>query len=138
MHDFHLDMTFYALKGREVLTFTDAVKWAEYCVAQGDAYTVHVGDTVVGDVRVSTVLLSSPSFSFNRDRPLMFETMVFGTGDNDITDMIARYATYDEAEQSHRAIVASLQVLESETIEVSRAMIAILRTGIHHSREKND
>jgi hypothetical protein len=86
-------------------------------------------------VRVSTVLLSSAPFSLNPDRPLMFETMVFGPGGEPL-DMIDRYATYDEAEQGHRDIVSALQMLETESIEVSRAMLAILRSGIQSSRGK--
>ena len=135
MPDFDFIFTCYALQGREVLTFTDPVKWAEYCVAQGDAYTRHVADTVVGDVRVSTVLLPSAPFSFNPDRPSIFETMAFTT-DGEVLDTIARYATYDEAEQGHALAVSSLQLLETESIEVSRAMLAILRSGIQSSRVK--
>jgi hypothetical protein len=59
-----------------------------------------VGKTQIGDVEVSTVFLA-----FNHgidDRPLWFETMVFG-GEHD--QYQERYETYSQAEEGHKRVV---------------------------------
>jgi hypothetical protein len=126
----------YALNGREVLKFKNPIEWAEWHVARGvEAYNVHVADEMVGDVRVSTVLLPSASFSLVGP-PKMFETMCFDREGNSI-DTMARYSTYDEAEEGHRTIVSSIRMLNDESMQTSQAMLSIIRGGmLINQREK--
>lgn len=59
------------------------------------------------NVRVSTVFLGyNAAYEFGADKPLFFETMVFG-GDYD--DYMVRYETYQEAVNGHNEIVNKIK-----------------------------
>lgn len=69
-----------------------------------DAYvgnTPHVGDTKVGDVRVSTVFLSV-NHQWEPGPPILFETMVFGGKHDDFQE---RYETWEQAKAGHQRAV---------------------------------
>lgn len=59
----------------------------------------------VGDIFISTVFLGL-DHGFGSDIPILFETMVFG-GVYDQERV--RYATYEEAEQSHKETVEKIR-----------------------------
>lgn len=63
-----------------------------------------VAQTTVGESKISTVFLGL-DHSFGDGPPLLFETMVFG---GPMADEMERYATYDEAEAGHAAMVAKV------------------------------
>jgi len=63
----------------------------------------------VGRCRVSTVFLGINCSYGGDGEPLLFETMVFGAGDNNYMD---RYTTWAEAEEGHKAIVAMVKMAE--------------------------
>jgi hypothetical protein len=87
----------YILKGHETVECDDLMEWANYIESE----TRHVGDTMVGGVRISTVFLGL-DHSFGGERPVLFETMIFG-GEHD--EYQERYSTWDEAEVGHAAAV---------------------------------
>lgn len=119
----------YALDGREVLKFRNPIQWAHWHAARGlKGYDPHVADEMIGAVRVSTVLLPSATFS-PVGPPKIFETMCFDDAGH-VLDTMARYATYDEAEQGHRTIVSSIRMLNEENMEISQAMLSIIRGGM--------
>ena len=65
-----------------------------------------IGDTTVGEVRVSTVWLGLDHNFFSSGPPLIFETMVFGGPHDEWCD---RYSTEDEARAGHERVVAALR-----------------------------
>jgi hypothetical protein len=69
-----------------------------------------VANTTVGDYKVSTVWLGL-DHQFEPDGPpLLFETMIFGAGnDAPYDEWIWRYPTEKEAFEAHCAIVKALQ-----------------------------
>jgi hypothetical protein len=63
---------------------------------------VHVRWTVVGDVEVSTVWIGVPQAGSTRERPLIFETMIFG---GELDEHAWRYSSEAEAERGHDDVV---------------------------------
>ena len=90
----------YILVGHEPVREPDLLKWARWL----DSAERHVKLTEQDDVRVSTVFLGI-DHSWDDDRPILFETMVFIDGDGGEMD---RYATWDEAVEGHDRMVAKV------------------------------
>jgi hypothetical protein len=88
---------YYILKGREVVRVNSLKEWAQ-TFEEADR---RVASDEVGDVRVSTVFLGL-DHGFGSDVPIVFETMVFGGA---LDQEQVRYATYDEAEAGHKAML---------------------------------
>jgi hypothetical protein len=63
--------------------------------------------TVIGDKKVSTVLLGIDHNYSDHGPPIIFESMVFGPGGIDL--WCERYATKEEALEGHNRIVASIE-----------------------------
>jgi hypothetical protein len=94
----------YVLKGREPVR-VDFFEWLNLATERGEL-TVQLWRTDVGGASVSTIFLG---FDLNwpgtADRaPILFETMIFGGGEA-LDRSQWRYATYDEAEIGHAAVV---------------------------------
>ncbi|MCF8605126.1 hypothetical protein L5I01_17365 [Gordonia sp. HY442] len=72
-----------------------------------------VGDTDVGEVRVSTVWMGIDHNMTGVGPPLIFETMLFVNDDEDEGDYrhnaLVRYATEEEALRGHLAAVDALR-----------------------------
>jgi hypothetical protein len=64
-----------------------------------------VSQTMVGDVKVSTVFLGL-DHGWNEARPLIYETMVFG---GPLDEEQERYSTREEAEAGHAAMIARVE-----------------------------
>lgn len=64
-----------------------------------------VAEDYVGDIHVSTVFLPI-NHAWTEERPILFETMVFGYDDDDHQ---WRYATEEEALAGHAAILEAVQ-----------------------------
>lgn len=79
----------------------DIIKWAVWFENANRT----VEKTMIGDVRVSTVFLST-DHQFGNGPPLLFETMIFGGKHNDEE---WRYSTLGEAKLSHFRIVDALK-----------------------------
>ena len=83
---------------KQVIPVTDLSEWENFM--RGDNRTV--AKSTYGEVLVSTVFLG---FDHNYDPdkgPLLFETMIFGS--ESLSDLQWRYSTWEEAEQTHKAI----------------------------------
>ena len=65
----------YILQGKKPVLCSDLMEWAR-CIENGDGQR-QVAKTSEPGVDVSTVFLGI-DHSYNSDRPLLFETMVFG------------------------------------------------------------
>ena len=63
----------------------------------------HVAETIIGDVRVSTVFLGLDHGFGRNEPPILFETMIFG-GEHD--QYCERCSTWEEAEAMHAKAVA--------------------------------
>ena len=91
----------YGLRGHEVYELEGSlIEWA----GTFESANMHVADTHMGDVRVSTVFLGM-NHNHLDGPPLLFETMVFG---GPIDGETHRYSTWAEAESGHNAMVARL------------------------------
>lgn len=62
----------------------------------------------VGDIYVSTVFLGL-DHAFGDGEPLLFETMIFG---GPLDEYTRRYATWEQAEEGHRATVCLAQAAD--------------------------
>jgi hypothetical protein len=102
----------YALHGHELVPIEGGLEeWAKAMSARfgHDFFAVHVGDDVVGDVRISTVFLGI-DLSYGRGPARLFETMVFG---GPLDRHQERYPTWDEAAAGHAAMLARIKALKS-------------------------
>ena len=93
----------YILDGHKPVKEPDPINSAKWF----GEHDCHVGDDMIGDVRVSTVFLGVDHVGWYGGPPELFETMVFG-GPLDLEQ--ERYATWDEAEAGHKAMMARVQV----------------------------
>ena len=104
-----------AADGRTPLLEENFMEWARWFETSGESR--RVGRTEIGSLGyVSTVFLGL-DHGWRSPRPILFETMSFlGDGDHGET-YFARYATWDEAEAGHAAIVeAALRALEASSV----------------------
>lgn len=103
---------YYRLEGHEVVPASDEQAFNEpRCV----------GDTRIGDARVSTVFLVIDHNHCKHGLPIVFETMVFG-GEHDL--YCERYATWNEAEVGHVeacALVTASLIAEGESVTITIA-----------------
>jgi hypothetical protein len=81
---------------------TPIVDVFEWSFLHANLAYVHVGCTMIGDVEVSTVWIGVPQAGSTPERPLIFETMIFGS---ELDAHAWRYATEAEAEAGHDAVV---------------------------------
>lgn len=72
----------------------------------------------VGDSLVSTVFLGIPHGHADKDRPLLFETMVFG---GTLAGEMYRSTTYDAALHNHDAMVTTVKLVEASALAQQRA-----------------
>ena len=96
----------YILEGHEPVPCPDLMQWGRWFEAARG--TRQVAQTVIGKATVSTVFMAL-DHAFGSGPPLLFETMVFGS--ERWEDEMERYATWEEAEEGHKAMV--LRVRES-------------------------
>jgi len=75
----------------------DLLEWGRWL----ENADLHIADTTVGNVRISTVFLGL-DYSFGNGPPLLFETHVFG-GQADGGTL--RYPTWERALDEHRLLV---------------------------------
>ena len=89
----------YILKDRKPVP-VDELEWAQWFGAHQDERVV--GRWNFADTEVSTVLLGV-DHQVGDGPPLVFETMVFGSGR---VDLVGRYSTWADAEEGHMATCA--------------------------------
>lgn len=85
----------------------DAMKWIEWRRANRERARVAFDE--VADVCVSTVFLGVGHRHFGEGAPILFETMVFGTGTSNFYDGQRRYSTRAEALKGHAELVAAMK-----------------------------
>ena len=88
----------YILDGKTPVPEPDLSTWARW-FEDADRIVAH---TVRENVSVSTVFLGL-DHSFHEGPPILFETMVFRSGQSG--DDMARYSTWEEAEKGHAEMV---------------------------------
>lgn len=95
-----MDMRHWILKNGEPVA-VPLMEWAQWF----ETADRHVANTMVGDVRVSTVFLGL-NHNFHSGPPLLFETMVFGGKHDEYQE---RYSTLEGAMQGHERAVAMVK-----------------------------
>jgi len=103
----------YKLVGKKAIPCRDLLAWAKWF----DKADRKVAQTQVGQVGISTVFLGlnhnlmglSGNVFLKRNRPVLFETMVFG---GKLDGETRRYRTWKEAESGHKEVVKLVE--ESE------------------------
>ena len=101
---------FYILDGHTPILVADGLTWGRWF----ETADRHVAWTQVGDVHVSTIFLGLDHNYGWEGPPLLYETLVFGGA---LADAQARYATWEDAEHGHAAIVAAVRAaLDAERL----------------------
>lgn len=90
-------MSHYILEGKTP-RLADPMEWAKWFGTTDR----HIGNDVIGGVRISTVFLGV-DHKWEDGPPLLFETMIFGGPHGEYQ---TRSSTWDEAEQQHAVAVA--------------------------------
>jgi len=93
---------YYILEGKKVVGVDDVLVWGKMFNSREDRI---VKKTKIGDVEVSTVFLGI-DHSFGVGKPLLFETMIFGGGNDGYQE---RYETWRQAEAGHRKAIKVVQ-----------------------------
>lgn len=88
----------YLLKDGVPVPVDDLMEWAKGFEIENR----RVAETIIGDVRVSTVFLGM-DHSFGHGEPVLFETMIFG-GEHD--EYQERYHTLEESMIGHEKAVS--------------------------------
>lgn len=91
----------YILTDDGELKPAELMEWAHWF----EAACRHIGDTLVGDIHISTVFLGL-DHSFGGAGPVLFESMAFGPDSKE--QACERYRTLEEAVVGHRAMVAGV------------------------------
>jgi hypothetical protein len=84
----------YILQNKEAIPVEDILEWAKWF----ETANRHVRQDTIGKVRISTVFLGLDHQWHPNERPLLFETMIFGGEHDEYQD---RYTTWEEAERGH-------------------------------------
>ncbi len=92
-------MKYYMLEGKTLISTTDHLAWAAWFKDTNRRVTQ---TPVSSDIEVSTVFMGLDHNFSNEGPPILFETMVFG---GPLDQEQARYATWEEAEAGHKAMV---------------------------------
>lgn len=101
----------YVLEGHTPVA-VDTMTWALWFNKAG-RYVAH--DEPSPGVEVSTVFLGLDHNHAEEGPPILFETMIFGGEHNESQ---WRYATWDEAEAGHKAVVEMLALEAGGQVEV--------------------
>lgn len=98
-------MSNYILNGKEPVLETDLLKFGQWFeTANRIVKQTHLPD----NIKVSTVFLGI-DHGFGSDKPVLFETMVFGGEHDQYQD---RYSTWDEAEAGHQKTIEMIFAVE--------------------------
>ena len=86
---------YYILKNKQPVLVTDIQEWAKMFEVED----IIVKQTMLGEVKVSTVFLGLDHSYGKSGRPVVFETMIFDL--ESLQGYQERYSTWEEAEQGH-------------------------------------
>lgn len=127
------DNKYYVLIDKRVVVTTDLMQWARCMELSRGDNSFRVAETTVGDFWVSTVFLGLDHRFFGDGPPILFESMVFSEkGDHASDESMMRYCSFHEALEGHNVIVDSLRALHADSIEITNAMLSIVRGGLHN------
>ncbi len=85
----------------------DLMKWGRWLEESYKNGKRRVAQTNIGKIRISTVFLGMDHSFSETAPPLIFETMIFGTDDDQ--ELQWRYSTWDEALKGHQNAVAAVK-----------------------------
>lgn len=98
----------YILKNKTPVLEPNIMQWAKWFEESKTERQV-CSTNLPNGVYVSTIFLSIDHSFINNEKPILFETMIFG-GEHD--GFQERYCTWDEAEEGHKqAIKLTFEVL---------------------------
>lgn len=97
----------YILQGHRAVAEPDLNKWA----AAFEQFNRVVKQETIGTVKVSTVFLGL-DHQFGNGAPLLFETMTFGTPDEE--QMCERCSTWEQAEEQHERVARLVREAQSK------------------------
>lgn len=95
----------YILKNRIPVVEPDTEKWLEW--KRSKKHYVKVDK--VKKIKISTVFLGVNYNISGEGPPLLFETMIFANGEDEIDHQVKRTSTYEEAETAHREMCEEVQ-----------------------------
>lgn len=105
-----MDMYYILDKNKKTILVHDFEEWCKLFKYEDDSR--RVGDTQIGDTRISTVFLGIDHSHF-MGRPLLFETMIFSN--NEDNGYQERYSTWEEAIEGHNKTVELVKSGELST-----------------------
>lgn len=79
----------------------DILKWAKWFQSPGNRIVEH---THIGDVMISTVFMGL-DHSFGSGKPVLWETMIFGSKHKALKDYQVRYTAISNARKGHKYAV---------------------------------
>lgn len=122
---------YFRLDGRRVVkcSMMEWAQWFEHAAIEER----RVALDRVEEYEISTVFLGLDHSIFEGVSHI-FETAVFDPSGE--VDVMKRYATYEAAERGHGEVVDSMRVLERNGMEITRAMLAIVRGGMSSTTKK--
>ena len=97
-----MNMGHWILDDQRKVKRVDLMTWARYFQEDNR----HVGDTIIGGLRVSTVFLGIDHNFGGRGPPVLWETMVFGDHEMDM-DRCA--GTWEQADEMHKRMCAKVR-----------------------------
>jgi len=89
---------FYLLKDKNIIGTNNIYEWGKMFE---DFKSRIIAQDNFREILISTVFLGI-NHGFDEEKPLLFETMIFGGKNDGYTD---RYNTYSEAEEGHKKAV---------------------------------
>lgn len=95
-------------------------EWARQFGLERHVADQRFGHEGIGEIRISTVFLGLDHRNFGDGPPLVFETMIFGGGD-ELDGYTARSSTWAEALVEHRKAVELVKNAFSELAKASGA-----------------
>jgi len=98
---------YYILENKKAIPCSSIYKWAAWL-------ETHLTDRIVAqtefnDVLVSTVFLGIDHNFYKKEKPILFETLVFNDSWNDYMQILPRYTTWEEAEKGHQEMVEKIK-----------------------------
>jgi hypothetical protein len=110
----------YILEGRTPVRCNDMMKWSQWY----GTVDRHVAETLIDDVRISTVFLGLDCNPFG-GAPLLFETMV--SANEEWGPIQLRCSTYMQAEQMHQSVVERVQESKGNAATITDETFARLK-----------
>lgn len=102
----------YILVNKEPVRIRDIIEWAKGFEDQDR----RVARDTVGDAEVSTVFLGIDHSFGDSEKPVLFETMIFG---GPLDQEMWRYCTWDEAVEGHAKALELARIRAAEITESS-------------------